>query len=132
MSIQGGHHWLEWEDADGVTVVRFVMHRLWGEEACREVFGLLYGLVDEAGRSSIVLDMGRVESVDSSAVGKLVLLNHKAQAAGGRLALCRLGPTVFQALVTMHLTGTFALYGEEREAVRSLSLPCLAEAGSPP
>jgi anti-sigma B factor antagonist len=127
MSIPGGHHWLEREDSDGVTVVRFVLRRLHGEDACREVFGLLYGLVDEAGRSRVVLDMGRVEYVDSSAIGKLVLLNHKAQAAGGRLALCRLSPTVFQVLVTMHLTETFAIYTEEGEAVRSFSL----EAGSP-
>jgi anti-anti-sigma factor len=132
MSIQGGHHWLEREDVDGVTVVRFVRHRLWGEGAGQEVFGLLYGLVDEAGRNRIVLDMGGVEFVDSSAVGKLVLLNHKAQAAGGRLALCRLGPAVFQALVTMHLTGTFPMYAEEAEAVRSFTLPCLPEAGGPP
>ena len=124
MSTQPGHHWLEREDQGGVTVVRFLLHRLRGEEACKEVFGLLYGLVDEVGRSRLVLNLAQVESLDSSAIGKLVLLNHKAQAAGGRLALCCLSPAVYQSLATMHLTGTFAVYPEEREAVQSFPLPC--------
>ncbi len=123
MSTQPGHHWLDREDLDGVTIVRYRMRRLFGEENCREVFALLYGLVDEVGRSRLVLNLAQVESLDSSAIGKLVLLNHKAQAAGGRLALCCLGPAVYQTLATMHLTGTFAVYPEEREAVQSFPLP---------
>jgi anti-anti-sigma factor len=130
MPTQGGHHWLEREDTNGVTVVRFVMRHLRGEEACREVFALLFALIDEVGRSRLVLNLGRVESLDSSAIGKLILLNHKAQATGGRLALCCLGPAVNQALVAMHLTGTFAVHDEECEAVQFVSLPSLPESGS--
>jgi anti-sigma B factor antagonist len=121
MSAQGGHHWLEREDADGLTVVRFVIHRLRGEESCREVFGLLFGLIDEAGRNRVIVNMGAVEALDSSAIGKLVLLNHKAQAAGGRLALCCLRPEVYQIFAAMHLTGTFSVYGDESEAIQSFS-----------
>ena len=132
MSKQGGHHWLEREDADGLTVVRFVTRFLRGEEACREVFGLLFGLVDEAGRSRIVLNVGHVESADSSAVGKLVLLHHKAQAAGGRLALCCLGPGLQGILGAMHVSGVFALYRDEQQAVQSFSLPGSSEGGDLP
>ena len=51
MSTQPGHHWLDREDQGAVTVVRFRLRRLFGEENCREVFALLYGLVDEVVQS---------------------------------------------------------------------------------
>jgi anti-anti-sigma factor len=119
MHTPGGHHWLDREDVDGLTVVRVRLAQLRGEDTAQEVFALLYALVDEAGRNRIVLNLGRVETLDSAALGKLVLLNHKLQAAGGRLALCGLGPAADQALQAMHVVGTFTVCASEEEAVRS-------------
>jgi anti-anti-sigma factor len=126
MSTHPRLHWLDREDIDDVTVARFLVTRLWGEELCREVFGLLFGLVDQAGRSRIVLNLERVELMDSSAISKVVLLNHKVQAAGGRLALCRLQPRVDDLFKTMHLTGTVAIYAEEKEALESFPPPSMS------
>ena len=123
MSTQHGQHWLDREDVGGVTVVRFRVPHLRAEETSRAVFGLLYGLVDEAGRRHLVLDLGGVASLDSMAVGKLVMLNRKAQAAGGRLALCGLTPGVDGTLDTMRLKDVFDVYPDRREALASFAPP---------
>jgi anti-anti-sigma factor len=118
MGTQRGHPWLAREDIDGVTVVRLLQSRLQGE-TCKELFGLLSALVDEAGCRHLLLDLGGVVSVDSVAIGKLVLLNRQAEAAGGRLALCHLADDVRRPLETMHLTDVIAVYGDREEAVAS-------------
>jgi anti-anti-sigma factor len=123
MITRGGHHWLERKDAGGATVVRVLPPRLMGDQTCREVFGLLYGLVDETECNRLVLDLGRVKSLDSHGVGKLVLLNRKAQATGGRLALCNLTPQVAAMLDRLNLLGVFEVFGGEEEAVVSFPLP---------
>jgi anti-anti-sigma factor len=119
MSTHRGHHGLQREDVGDVTVVRFDLPHLRGEETSREVFHLLHGLVDEAGRRRLVLNLERVEALDSYAASKLVLLNRQTQAAGGRLTLCRLGPGVNEAFAAMRLLGAFDVFAEEQDAVQS-------------
>ena len=129
MSTQRGHHWLDREDQGGLTVVRFRVSRLKGADDCREVFGMLHGLIDEAGRCRLVLDLGQVEALDSYALGKLVMLNRKARAAGGRLVLCRLGQGPQADLAAMRLSGVFEVYDGEKEAIQSFE--ALPPSGSP-
>jgi len=123
MSTQHGQHWLDRKDVGDVTVVRFRGPGLRAEEATRAIFHLLYGLVDEAGRRQLVLDLSAVESLDSLAIGKVVMLNRKAQAAGGRLALCGLTPGVEEVFETMHLQGVLDFYADERAALQSFLPP---------
>ena len=54
--------------------------------------------VRDSGRKTLLLDMGEVESSTASGLGNLVILNKKLQAAGVDLALCNLGPLVFEAV----------------------------------
>jgi anti-anti-sigma factor len=91
--------------------------RLMGEQTYHEIFGLLYGLVDEAGRHRLVLDLARVQSLDSRAAGGLLMLHRKAQAAGGRLVLCRLGSEVAALFARMRLSNIFEIRADEQEAV---------------
>src|SRR5437764_1211336 len=128
MAAQGGSHWLVRQDAGSVSIVRVVPARLMGEQTYHEIFGLLYGLVDEAGRYRIVLDLARVQSLDSRAAGGLLMLHRKAQAAGGRLVLCGLGAEIAALFARMHLSDIFEIHAGEQEAVDSFS-PLPAEEG---
>jgi anti-anti-sigma factor len=92
---------------------------LMGDQTCHEIFGLLYGLVDEAGRARIVVDLERVELLDSRAAGGLVVLNRKTQAAGGRLALCGLRPEIAEVFERMHLLSVFDVHESEQQAIDS-------------
>jgi anti-anti-sigma factor len=115
------YHWLVREDVNGVTVVHSRLPRLRCEQDSREAFHLLVELVDQAGRTRLVLDLGRVAFLDSWAIGQLVFLSRKTQAAGGRLALCGLHPQVRAALEAMHLEEVLEIYPAEEQAVASFS-----------
>jgi anti-anti-sigma regulatory factor len=119
MAVHRGPHWLEREDVEGVPVVRVLAARLVEEDLCHEVFGLLHALVSEAGKARLVLDLDRVEMVDTNAISKLLLLNRETQARGGGLALCGVKGSTAEVLNKMRLADRFAVYGGVQEAVDS-------------
>jgi anti-anti-sigma factor len=121
MSSKHGGHWLGREDVGGVTVVRLKPPKVVDDDTARAVFDPIYSLVSEAGRTNLVLNLAAVEHLPSLGLGKLVLLNRKAQAAGGRLALCHLPAAVETALEHTRLKSLFAIYPTEQEAVQSFS-----------
>jgi anti-anti-sigma factor len=118
MSSEFSRQDLEVEDHGDVAVVRFKERRLEDEEHLRALFQHLTGLVD-AGRPNLVLNFNRVEFLASVAIGKLVMLNRKVQAAGGRLALCHLSPATDETLEIMHLKDIVRTHDSEQEALRS-------------
>ncbi len=120
MSETHGTVWVEREDFGEVTVARLRTPKMLDDDIARSVFDLLYTLVDHARRRRLVLNFGPVEYLPSLAIGKLVMLNRKVQAVGGRLALCRLSATVQDVLDTTHLTPLFHFQATEAEAVESL------------
>jgi anti-sigma B factor antagonist len=110
---------LEREDFGDVTVVRFKVPRFDDDPLTRNLFEQIDTLIHEAGRRNVVLNLSNPESLPSLAVGKLVLLNRRAQAANGRLALCHLSPVAAEVLNAAHLKELFSIYVTEQEAVRS-------------
>ena len=119
MSLHVGHRPLEREDLNDITVVRFGTARLQGEDEIRNLFRQVASLVTDAGRRHLVLNFGRVQFLDSSAIGQLIMLNRKVQAADGRLALCHLNVPAQETFETMHLTDFFNIYDTEEGALDS-------------
>jgi anti-anti-sigma factor len=121
MSSKHGNPWLERQDKGDVTVVRLRIPQALDDDTARTVFDPIYKLVDEARRNRLVLDLGAVGHLESLTVGKLVMLNRKAQAAGGRLVLCHLTPTAMRTLENAHLIGLLTIAATEDEAVTMLA-----------
>jgi anti-anti-sigma factor len=121
MSAPHGHHWLERQDIDETTVVRFLIPRLLVQEDINDLFRQIYHLVDDVGRRLLVLNLARVDYVNSAAIGKLVMLNKKVEAGNGRLVLCQLAPEIRQVLEKMHLDDMFPIYENEPEALQSFT-----------
>jgi anti-sigma B factor antagonist len=121
MSSKRGSHWLEREDFGGVTVVRLKTPKALDEDTIRAVFEPIYSLVGEVGRNQLVVSLAAVEHLPSLAVGKLVMLNRKAQASNGRLALCHLTAAVWETLESTRLTELFTICATEEEALQSFS-----------
>jgi anti-anti-sigma factor len=121
MSVKQGNQWLEREDIGKITVVRLKTAQVQDEDTLRTVFELLAKLVSEAKRNQLVLNLSAAEFLPSMGLGKLVMLNRKIQAEGGRLALCHLTPLVQESLEHTRLTPLFNLYATEAEAIQSYS-----------
>jgi anti-anti-sigma factor len=121
MSTKHEDRWLERQDCGDVTVVRLKLPEIPHEESVRAVFDPIYSLVSDVGRNKLVLNLAAVEWLPSMALGKLVMLNRKAQAADGRLVLSHLCPTVQQSLESTHLAESFDICATEQEALQSFS-----------
>jgi anti-anti-sigma factor len=110
------HPWMEVEPMGEATLVRFTRRQLWGDEV-RSLGAALHRLVDPGGQRRIVLSLAGVERLDSAMLGHILLLHRRAQEAGGRLALCRLTPELYELFQLVQLTGFLSIYGDESEAL---------------
>jgi anti-sigma B factor antagonist len=121
MAATHGGHWLEREDIGDVTVVRVKVPRLGDDDTTKDIFHQIYTLISEVGRRNVVLNLAGPDYLASLALGKLVMVNRKAEAAHGRLALCHLSAMAAEALEVTHLAELFSIYATELEAVKSFS-----------
>jgi anti-sigma B factor antagonist len=120
MSSPPGEPWFEIQQV-GEEGRRFTraLARFLEQESIKQIAEQLFHLVGEEGRRFLVLNLANIERLDSLMLGKLVSLHKKTLAAGGRLALCKLRPKLFEVFQTLGLTGFLWIYGEERDAVQS-------------
>ncbi len=72
-----------------------------------------------SGATRMVINLERVNYVDSAGLGALIEMHRKAKAKGGRLLLCNLGPKLKQALEIARLLPIFETCPSEAEAVAS-------------
>jgi len=78
------------EEVGSVTVARFLDKKILDEANIDKIGQELFGLVDQDGRTSIVLDFSLVEYLSSAALGKLITMHKKVTAAKGKCALCNI------------------------------------------
>jgi anti-anti-sigma factor len=109
---------MEIEHVGNVTIVRFLDLILSGITA-EAVSDDLFRLVDGDGRSRLILNFAKVRSLTSLMLGKLITLNKKVQAAGGRLAVCALSPDLQEIFEVTRLSEYLDIYADEQEALQS-------------
>ena len=88
-------------------------------EAVEAIADQLFQLVDEKGCRQLVLNLANVEALESAMIGKILILNHKLLALGGRLKLCRVPPPITEILVAARLPKILGIYEDEGQALSS-------------
>ena len=88
---------------DDRTVVRFAGLDRLDEFSSHGPRKELSRLDEGSPQARLVLDLGNVRFVTGSALGRLVALNRRVRAAGGRLMLSNLSPAVAEVLTVTHL-----------------------------
>ena len=119
MTSQPPRRRLEVEDVGDVTVVNFTDRKILDEQNIQLIGEQLFSLVDESGRKKILLNFGNVEYLSSAALGKLITLNKKLQAAGGRLILCNIDPQIYEVFEITKLNKLFNIHKEEQAALQA-------------
>jgi anti-sigma B factor antagonist len=119
MTSQPRRKRLEVEDVGDVTVVNFTDRKILDEQNIQLIGEQLFSLVDESGRKKILLNFGNVEYLSSAALGKLITLNKKLQAAGGRLILCNIDPQIYEVFEITKLNKLFNIHKEEQAALQA-------------
>ena len=119
MTTQPRRRRLEVEAIGDVLVVNFVDKKILDEQNIQVIGEQLFGLVDQDGRRKLLLNFGNVEYLSSAALGKLITLNKKLQAAGGRLILCNIDPQIYEVFEITKLDKFFNIQKEEQAALQS-------------
>jgi stage II sporulation protein AA (anti-sigma F factor antagonist) len=114
------HRYLEVEQVGDAIVVRFTVPWILKEGTIETIGETLDGLVENSSCRKFVLNFDNVKSLTSMMYGKLVGLHKKIEDAGGRLALCKINPNLYEVFEVLNLTPTLTIYGEEQEALQSL------------
>ncbi len=111
----------EREDVGEVTVLRAKLPLLRSDETTAVFFREAVAVVEDGGRRSLLMNLAGVASISSMAIGKLVMLMRQVRKAGGRLALCKLTPTMLEILQMCFAAEIIPIYDDEQEALRSFA-----------
>ncbi|MEX2185550.1 MAG: STAS domain-containing protein [Pirellulales bacterium] len=106
-----------------VTVVRLLDKEIRGEAASNDLEPELTRLVSSDGSRQVLLDLGNVEFVTSSAIVQLIMLNTALAGAGARLILCSLRPVVYDAFSMMKLDTLFQIEDDRAAGVDAFTRP---------
>ena len=105
---------MEIEHIDGVTVVRLFGRITRGRE-CLGLEALVRRLIREE-QKRVVLDLGRVDYLDSMGVGTLALACAVARQAGGDVRVSAATGRVLGVLKLTHMDAVLRVYGTVAEA----------------
>lgn len=104
-----------------MTLVRFVDRRLMDEPSVQELARELFRLVDVEKRASLLLNFSSVDYLSSGVLGKLITLEKKVRALGGKLTLTNLRPEIREVFTMTRLDQLFDIRNDEVEALAALS-----------
>jgi anti-sigma B factor antagonist len=111
------HRRIEVSEVGDVAVVRFVDRKILDEAAIGELGEELFALVEKEKRSAVLLNFVDVEFLSSAALGKLITLDKKVKAAGGKLKLCNIRPQIYEVFAITKLNKLFEIKDNQDEAV---------------
>jgi anti-anti-sigma factor len=111
---------LEVSEVRGVTVVRFTRRTILDPMLIEQLGERLLSLVDENHCRRLVLDFGRVESVTSAMLGKLVLVHNAVEEVDGRIVFACVDPFLQQIFRVCNLPQDIPILASEADAVQAL------------
>ena len=108
------------DEVGDVTVARFIDKKILDENNIQIIGNQLFGLVEEDGRKKIVLDFTNVEYLSSAALGKLITMDKKVKASGGKLRLCNIRKDIYEVFAITRLNKVFDIRNTQDEAIAGL------------
>ena len=100
-----------------ISVVRFTDRKIIDAGRIAGMGDELFTLVEQENRKSLLLNFTDVEFLSSAALNKLIILDKKVKAAGGKLKLSNLRPEIEEVFVITRLNQLFEIKEDEAEAL---------------
>lgn len=108
---------LDIDEVNDVTVARFTDKKILDESNIQIIGNQMFSLVDEDHRQKIVLDFTNVEYLSSAALGKLITMDKKVKAAGGKLRLCSIRSDILEVFKITRLDKLFTIREDREKAL---------------
>lgn len=121
MPTAASHPWLEIMELGDTTIVRFTQPRIITESDIKPLGDVLLGLVDDPSCRKLVVSLAGVELMSSAMVGKLIALQRKIKAAGGRMLLCSATTALDRVFEVGGLRRVFDLRQDQTAAILALN-----------
>ena len=102
-----------------VTIARFLDKKILDQSSIQELGNELFALVEEAKKEKLLLDFSDVEFLSSAALNKLIVLDRKMKASGGKLKFANLRPETHEVFMITRLNQLFDIQKDEAEALAS-------------
>lgn len=112
-------HRLEVSQTGEVTVARFLDKKILDQSAIQELGNELFALVEEDKKEKLLLDFSDVEFLSSAALNKLIVLDRKMKASGGKLKFANLRPETHEVFMITRLNQLFDIQNTDAEALAS-------------
>jgi anti-sigma B factor antagonist len=104
-------------DVGDVCVVHFVDRKILDEANIQELGQELFSLIEQQGKNNLLLNFSSVEFLSSAALGKLITLEKKVKAHGGKLKLSNIRPEIYEVFKITKLNKLFDIKEDEAEAL---------------
>jgi anti-anti-sigma factor len=113
------HRRLQLAQVGDVSVVRFVDRKILDEANIQELGQELFQLIEDEDRKNLLLNFSSVEFLSSAALGKLITLDKKVKARGGKLKLSNIRPEIYEVFAITKLNKLFDIKDDEADALAS-------------
>jgi anti-sigma B factor antagonist len=113
------HRRLQLSQVGDVTVVRFVDRKILDEANIQELGQELFQLIEDENHKSLLLNFSSVEFLSSAALGKLITLDKRVKAHGGKLKLSNIRPEIYEVFAITKLNKLFDIKDDEADALAS-------------
>jgi anti-sigma B factor antagonist len=111
------HRRMQVSEVGDVSVVRFMDRKILDEANIQELGQELFQLVEDDNRKNLLLNFSTVEFLSSAALGKLITLDKKVKAHGGRLKLSNIRPEIYEVFAITKLNKLFDIKDDETDAL---------------
>jgi len=113
------HRRVQLSQVGDVSVVRFVVRKILDEANIQELGQELFQLVEDENHKSLLLNFSSVEFLSSAALGKLITLEKRVKAHGGKLKLSNIRPEIYEVFAITKLNKLFDIKDDEADALAS-------------
>jgi anti-sigma B factor antagonist len=103
-----------------VRVVHFLDQKLIEDIVIHDWGVQLYRLIEEEKDKKILLNFTGLQFMSSSALGKLITLNKKANQQGAKIVLCSIPQDILEVFQITHLDRVFTIAKNESEGLNAL------------
>jgi len=108
------------EEADGISIVRFISNKILDDMVVQKFGTELLALIEQSENKSVILDFESVDFLSSAALGHLIKLDKRAKASDSKLVLCNIKTSIYEVFTITRLDTVFNIKPTRDDAVAEL------------
>lgn len=110
---------IQLDDVDKVSVIKFIDEKVMDPSRIEQLGVELMSLAEAEDRNKLLINFDNVKFFSSAAINKLIVLEKRMRAQGGKLRLSNLRPEVRDLFSFTNLDSLFDIRGGQEDAIEA-------------